>query len=272
MTPLTSYKSVSKPAILALGSPGTGKTTTICGSCPRPYVIEIDNNIAGTAKFLTDEKVDISEINLDIPHLNEDGTLVPRMDRWRMMTHRLKVAVERDNEASKMDFSKMKIQTIFVDSLTGLIEYALDEVRRQQGRKIGEDEKDITAKREKDKNDEPLQIQDWGCFGALLRHFFIKLRASQRIVVVSAHTFADKDDLAGFMKMFINCPGKFKEEIAGLFTECWKFSIEKKGDRYVRMLSTVPAVREEALGLKSSLRLGNTFEVDYSKIRTFLMS
>lgn len=266
MIPLTLYKSTSKPAILIIGPPGTAKTTTVLGAFPRPLVIEIDNNISGAAKFLTDEKIDLSQILLDIPHLKADGTLVPRQDRWRTMTTNLKNALEKDNKESGGDFTKMKIQTIFVDSLTGLLEYALDEVRRQQGRAIGDDDKGT--------KDDPLQIQDWGAFGALMRHFFIKLRATNRILAVSGHTVTDKDDLGGFLKQFINCPGKFREEIAGLFTECWKTSIEKVGEDFVRMITTVPtpSARDDSLGLKSALRLGNKFKVDYKKINQALLS
>lgn len=273
MTPLTSYKSQSRPAVLIIGPPGTAKTTTVVGAFPNVMIVEIDNNIAGTLKFLTDEKVDFSSGQMTIPHLDPTtNALIPRRDRWRTMTKQIKDAIDKDNTESKGVFADMKIKTIFIDSLTGLIEYALDEVRRQQGRKIGSDEKDVSSKTELDK-DEPLQIQDWGCFGALLRHFFINLRASQRIFVLSAHTFTDKDELQGFMKLFINCPGKFKEEIAGLFTECWKMSIEKKDDKYLRMITSVPVtVVDSSLGLKSALRLGNKFEVNYEKIRTALLS
>jgi len=266
MISLTQFKTTSKPAVLVIGPPGTGKTSLVTAVFPSPYIIEIDNNIEGVAKFLTDSKVDISKVHLDIPHLKPDGTLVPRQDRWRTMNKRMADALTKDNEESKGDFSKFKIQTIFLDSLTGLIEYALDEVRRQQGRAIGDEEKGT--------KDDPLQIQDWGAFGALLRHWFIKVRSFNRYFAVSGHTVTDKDELAGFLKTFINCPGKFREEIAGLFTECWKTSIVKENNEWKRILTTVPTTseRDESLGLKSALRLGNKFEVNFNKIRAALLS
>jgi len=43
-------------------------------------------------------------------------------------------------------------------------------VRRQQGRKIADG---ITVMQ-----DDPLQIQDWGAFAAIVKHFFITLKSS----------------------------------------------------------------------------------------------
>lgn len=249
MKSFASYKTDTKPALLIVGPPGTGKTTIACTAFPNPYVIEIDNNIDGTFRFMEREKIQ-RDVRFDVPHMDDKGQIVPRLNRWKTMTDNINKA--------RQEWPEMR--TIVIDSLTGLTDYAIDEVRRQQSRVVDDPQK----------GDAEIRIQDWGAFAALLRKFFITLRASNLIVVVIAHVMHDKDELAGYTKEFIKCPTSFKDEIAGLFTECWRTSIEERvvsgSKQYVRVIQTVPGPRQDALGLKTSLSVGNKFDFNPQQI------
>lgn len=245
----------SKPAILIVGPPGTGKTT-LASMLGKPYLIELDNNIAGAFSFLSSIKAQCVA-NYSVPHVREDGTVVPRGERWKAMNTDIHAAVADPN-----------IDTIVIDSLSSLIEVALDEVRRQQGRKIGDPVAGI--------KDEPLQIQDWGAFGALLRQWFILLRASGKVLVVIGHVVVDKDELTSVLQQYINMPGKFAHEVAGLFTEVWSTEIrEERKDGKVSFkyfITTRPNIAQRALGLKSGSQLPPAMEVDFAQLNKLIYS
>jgi len=250
----------SKPAILIIGPPGTGKTV-LASMLGRPYIIELDNNIAGAFSYL---KLAGANCNAkySVPHIKEDGGVVPRLDRWKAMNADINEAVADPD-----------VDTLVIDGLSALIEIALDEVRRQailtgdpKAPKIGDPIKGTP--------DMPLRIQDWGSFGALLRHWFIALRASGKTLVVTGHVVIDKDELTSILQQMINLPGKFAHEISGLFTEVWSTEIReetkdgKKTFKY--FITTRPSPAQRSLGLKSGNQLPPAVEVDFAQLNKLI--
>lgn len=236
-------------ALLLLGPPGSRKTT-LCTQLPRPCIIECDNNINGPARFTKNSGLK-TDVEVKIPLFDTAGKIIlpgARWDRTCLLT----------NEAiNSPDFD-----TVVVDSLTTLVDFALDKIRVVQGRGAPTEANPIGG---------ALQIQDWGAFATLMKHFIVTTKASGKLIVFTGHVMTDKDELGGYLKQFIACPGQLKETIAGYFDDCWILSMEEDKGVYTNMLRTVPALRQDALGLKTSLGLLPKQPVDYNKINELLM-
>lgn len=255
---LSSFKSSVSGAWLLIGNPGTGKTT-LCTQLPKPIIIELDNNIAGAANEVKRQQLS-SDAEIVVPHIRDDGTIVERRDRYQALAKILDGALRNP-----------EYQTIVVDSLTALTDYMFDEVRRQNGKKIGDT---IGFSQSSKTLDENLSLPDWGAFMGLLKHFIITCKASGKLFVLTAHTMTDKDELAGFLKTYIACPTSMKETIAGYFDEVIRLQKVEEGTgaakKTIIKLQTVPGNREESLGLKTSLGLLNNEPLDFKKLQAIL--
>jgi hypothetical protein len=243
----------TKDRLLLLGAPGSGKTVLGC-MLPKPLIIDLDNNIEGPITFLSQQKTltdaEAADVIIVRPFIDGNGQLLKRADRWgamgRAITAYLKEYPDR--------------QTIFIDSLSALVAAGMDEVRRQAKIYIAEGE--LGDPKDLDKTvDEPMRIQDWGAFASLMEQFFIRLSGRGLYVVTTAHTKDEEvGEGTGIYKTFINCPGAFREKIAGMFTECWLVSREAKGTGTSAtsevFIQTVAGGRLAPLGLKSAKQVG----------------
>lgn len=267
----------TKPAVLICGPPGTGKTVlTLC--FPRPYVIEIDNNLDGPMKFLADRKL-LPLVKYDMAHLDDEDKLLPPDKVWMTLGRRLNAAM-RDPT----------IDTIVIDSLTALVDLMMDEVRRvtimsgdQNAPKLADATKaDLFTESPQER---PVggtyRIQDWGTFLTFCRKFFTKLRLTNKLVVVTAHIDLDKLEGSTVYQHFIKVPSSYKNEIAGQFTDCWYTEIETRNkptgqnsatQEAVWTITTVPMPGMKALGLKSCLGLKPKQDVDLPALIKLLAS
>jgi hypothetical protein len=247
--------------VLAIGEPGTGKT--VFGlMMPSPLIFDMDNNIVGPINFLQKQGL-LTQAQMDDtvivnPFLDENGDLQPRINRWRALTRTL-TFVFKEIKEGRMAPRK----TLFLDSLTALATAAMDEVRRQEGKTIGDVMSDKTQ-------DEQFTLPDFGRLASLLSQFFIALGAYDMHLYVSAHTQdIERDDKS--TKTFIACPGSFKEAVSGMFTEAWKFTRESSGPPGQLVdkcfIQTVGGNKLQKLGLKSALQLGSRLEVDLKKVK-----
>lgn len=243
--------------ILMLGPPGAGKTSLLFMLTQRGYILECDGNIKGPSNFLSRSGLQ-SNCEFTIPHIVDEpiefdknrykqGEIVKHRDRWDRM------CALGNNALNSPDYDM-----VAVDSLLTFNDYAMDKVRVLNQKKVTED------------NVPGAQISqpDWGTFYALVKHFIIGFKAASKdkLTVFTAHVATDKDEMGGFLKYFVAIPGSLKEQIAGLFDEVWKFSVEEKNGKQVHYIQSIPGLREEALGLKSSVGLGLKKEINFSEL------
>lgn len=242
---LSSY-TAPRGNLLILGTPGTGKTTLLSMLTKSGYILECDGNIKGPANFLQRNKL-VSGCEFVIPHINDDGTVVPHAQRWDRMCTLGSAAL--NNPAYDM---------VAVDSLLTFNDYAMDKVRVLNKKRPTTDA--VPG--------EQISMPDWGTFYALVKNFIIGFKAGSRdkLTVFTAHIETDKDEMGGFLKYFAAIPGALKNQLAGLFDEVWKLSSEDKGGVQKHYVQTAPALREEALGLKSSLGLGTKQEINFDTL------
>lgn len=228
-------------SVIALGAPGTGKTTFLC-QFPKPFILDCDNNLSGPLRWLKEHNQS-NEIFYGNPFEDEEGKVIPREQWYPRASTLLQEACDSP-----------LIETVIVDSLTSFVDIAMTEVLRQQGRKIGAafDFKNKSSK----SFDEPMQIQDWGAFFGLMKQIVFRLKATGKMIIYTGHIANELDSASGMIRQCIACPGKFADVMSGFFSEVWLFEsfVDSKTKEERRTLRTFPQSKQmESLGLKSSV-------------------
>lgn len=250
----TSLQSIKLPkTLLILGPPGVGKTSLALQTFKRVAIIDVDNNIGAAVPYIKRlGNGTLPDFEYFTVTQDDEGKPVERKLRYKRFA---KIVNEL--------MSRADIDTIVIDTLTTLVDVAIDEVRTQNGRKIADGIKIF--------QDDPLQIQDWGAFKFLMKHLVVTLKASGKTTVFNGHLNTDKDELTGVMQEFIACPGTLRTEIAALFSEVWLMSIEEKrtaaGVEYERFIRTAPKPSQQKIGLKSAIGVGNFDKLDLKTLK-----
>jgi DNA polymerase III delta prime subunit len=229
----TSYNPNAHLALLLAGPPGSGKTT-LAMQFPGVYIADCDNNMSGPARRMPDAKFLYDTINLD-----DNGKEVPPNLRWKRLADCLLAANQHPD-----------VQTIVVDSLTAVVDYAIDDIKRQQNIK----------------STDPLRRQDWGVFMHYIKTLMTSLRSTGKHVIVTAHNLMEQDDADQTFKLFLNVPGKTKDNIAGFFSDVWSCYVEQQGvgatKKYVRIVETAPKNANDQRGIKGSFLIDSKVDQD----------
>ncbi len=223
----TSFKPDASCAILLVGEPKTGKTN-LAFAFPNLGIIDCDLNLAAAVRRCPSKVFDYEQ-----PAVLPDGKERPEVDRWNFVV-----------EKTKAYIADPSIQTIFVDGLGVLYEMCMAHIVHQT-RLAGTNK---TGK---------MEIQNYGDLARLIRGYVMMLRASGKIVLVSSHQAAEKDEVTGAFRYYLNVPGQTKENLGGLFTDVWatvatpgiggktKFAIRTKPTGYHVSLGTSFALDAE---------------------------
>jgi hypothetical protein len=237
MQPISSYTDDNDRLRLILqGPPGSGKTT-LASQFPRAHIIDIDVNLGGTLRFLTEKKLTLP-VSFDVLDRDEKGIVVPLPQRYARLDACLKAAGESPD-----------IDTIVIDSGTTLSEVMIAEVLRQQ-------QKSEMSKRE------------WGFFATLARHFLGVLRQVRKHIVLIVHEKTEKLESGAIVyPIKVAWPGQVGQNIGAYFTNVWRCEVDvvAKGmsNEYKWLIRTMPDAKYE---LKNSLGLPAKFEFKWETI------
>lgn len=214
-------------AILLVGDPGTRKTT-LALHAPRPYIFDMDHNLAAPARFTKRQH------HYDQSSVNDAGIPIPPAQQYKHLNECLAAAV-----------NSPIIDTIILDSFTTLSDILIAEIRRQDP-KIA----DPTI---------PLRIQDWGKFAYLFKEIIMRLRHTGKIIICIAHQKVEKDEADSKFKTFLNIPGNNANYISGLFTDVWAPFPHITGvgglQKHEWFIRSLPLSENDHRGTKSSFGL-----------------
>lgn len=249
---------INPSSLLFIGSPGTGKTSTIIQLFGDSglAILDCDNNIQGALPYIRKlYNGKLPPVEFFVPTM-DNGIPVPRPQRYGRAAKQINTWM-----------ADPKIKTIYIDTLTSLTEMAMDEVRRQQNRKIADGIKDFI--------DDPFREQDWGSFKFLMKHLVITLKASGKTVIFGGHINVTEDKLTDITQEFLSIPGSLKTELASLFSEVWLLTIEEErkpgGVEYKRQIRIAPKASQQKLGLKSAVGLLPTQFLDIPTLKKLLI-
>lgn len=207
-------------ALLLVGEPKTGKTT-IEMAFPKPFILDVDHNLDGPRRRAGNKK-----FFYDDPALDKDGKELELKFRWNRAMDLLKEA-----------YASPDIETICIDSLSGLgdylVEHILWQVRMSEGKTI----------------DRP-RIQDYYSVKDLLGKLAIFLRACslKKHIIVAAHQKADKDDATNATRYSLNIPGQQAQNWGAYFTDVWATTATDIGGNTKYEIRTKPTGFHVSLG------------------------
>lgn len=218
------YSPTHSIAILAVGEPKTGKTRLLM-CFPTPGIIDCGMNLNSAVRVAQGKEFYYSQ-----PSLSDEGKEIPLGDRWNNAV--------KETKAMLID---PRIKTVCIDDLgvlcTWLIEHIVNENKRAGTNKTGK-----------------MELRDYGDLARLLRDYISMLRIGGKIVYVSSHQTADKDDLTGAMRYALAIPGQSKDTLGGLFTDVWATRATPQGGGKVKYeICTRPTGFHVALGTSFDL-------------------
>jgi len=180
-------------AILCVGDPGSGKSN-LGLALPTPGILDCDGNLGSAVRRAKGKKFFYSQ-----PFADDDGKEVPEAQRWdRALKETAKLLAHPETES------------FFIDGLSNLARWGLVKM-----------ENDLVAAGINIKKEYLAKYQ---AFIPLFSNFITTIRIPGKLVFVTVHQIADKDEVLGRTRFFLDIPGRLAETLGGQFTDVWGMS------------------------------------------------
>lgn len=190
----TTYKREQAFALLLIGEPKSGKTT-FAMSFPKPWILDLDNNLAGALRYHGDKQEGF---------FFEDLDGVDADKKWS-------VAVKAIEEAC----SSPEVETIIIDGLSVMAEL-LQKYILANTKKDSSNSKLIIA------GEECMQMNHWTPFKNLMSGIIMACKSSGKKLVFLCHEdtlTSATGSVIGYRPMI---QGSLRNNIAGYFTDVWR--------------------------------------------------
>ena len=227
----TTYKRAEAFALLLIGEPKSGKTTAAL-NFPRPFVLDLDNNLSGALRH-HGEDFDMDTLYFE----NLEG--VKPEKKWSAAC---KVIEEACNSP--------EIDTIVIDGISILAELLQTHILANTQRDSSQSDLVIAGEK-------CMQMNHWTPFKNLMSRLMMACKASGKKVVALCHEetlMSPSGAVIGYRPMI---QGALKHNLAGYFTDVWRCetSIRAKVSTYKLRFAA-----------KSMMQIGNSLgikDVDY---------
>lgn len=232
--------SSSDPMKVLIYGPSGTKKTMLAATFPEPHFVDFDNGM----RTLRGQDINYITINsretTDQDFLDLFGKPAARRSGYE------KGVMLIEHWANKLTAG----QTLVIDSLTFLNDYALEHVLRLQNQKTP-------------------RIQDWGAAQKMLEMILEQLNNVDCNLVIICHEQFTKDDESGFISWLPLTIGKLATKIPVYFDEVWRSYCEQRGGgktlETIYGIQTIPTRRSTA---KSRLNLPSAvISPSYQKIK-----
>lgn len=227
MKKASDYKVGSNFALLLIGPPKSGKTR-IAMSFPKPAVLDCDGNLADVRRLGVD-------FLFESPGADADGNQVKPDVAWKNCCDFLGEAVK-----APLD----EVETIVIDGLSIMSNYLIESLTKHSKLMVG--------------TERVMDRQLWQPFRNKMQAFMLEGRASNKKFIVTCHEEIIRDDQSGAVVAYRPMiPGQLKQNLAGLFSDCWRAESQAKGSKCVYSCRFAP---------RNLMQIGNSLgisEADY---------
>lgn len=190
-------------ALLLLGYPGTGKTTTAMGF-PRPWFLDMDHNLS-SADAVWKHKGMPRAWTYDVLEQTDEGKEVERHNRWLRLDRLTAEICKNPN-----------VDTVVFDSLSELEVVLCDYL-------INEDKDKVSTVG----GEKMMNVPLYRPFYMLIEKLFMRIRSAGKILVVTCHIKQDQNKASGVIEYLPSISGKWKTELARLFSDFWQADVKQ---------------------------------------------
>lgn len=220
------YKREQAFALLLIGEPKSGKTTAaLC--FPKPFVLDLDNNLAGAIRHHGDD-FDMNELYF------EDLEGVEQDKRWSAGVLAIKEACASPD-----------VETIIIDGLSIMAELLMRHILANTKRDSSNSKLIIAG-------EDCMQMNQWTPFKNLMSGIIMACKSSGKRLVFLCHEAPLTDKNGAVLSYRPMIPGSLKNNIAGYFTDVWRCESGVKAQKPFYRIRFAP---------KSMMQIGNSLGI-----------